>query len=305
MKKLLMILAAMMISLASNAQVLYKISGNGLKKPSYVIGTCHVVKASFLDTIPGANRVIDEVEQVCGELDMRHISNQDTALAIAQMMMLPPDSVASKIMTEQEFDKLCRLVNENYNIDLKKPQYASLLQFYPLMMMVTIPQISEMMKLQKAMAEGTATETPVPIMDIFIQQKAQGQNKPVIGLETYTFQVKLLTTLLDMPLHEQYIKMIESFENKEEGEKIVKNLIDAYKSFNLASLGEAMKASDGFENMANRVLDSRNENWAQKMPSIMSEKSTLFAVGAGHLIGDKGLLNLLKKQGYKVKAVKK
>lgn len=220
------------------------------------------------------------------------------------MMMLPPDSVATKILTEQEFDKLCRLVNENYNIDLKQPQYASLLQFYPLMM-VTIPQLPEMMKLQKAMAEGTATETPVPIMDIFIQQKAQGQNKPVIGLETYTFQVKLLTTLLDMPLHEQYIKMIESFENKEEGEKIVKNLIDAYKSFNLASLGEAMKASDGFENMANRVLDSRNENWAQKMPSIMSEKSTLFAVGAGHLIGDKGILNLLKKQGYKVKAVKK
>ncbi len=78
MKKILtLILAAMMISLASNAQVLYKISGNGLKKPSYVIGTCHVVKASFLDTIPGANRVIDEVEQVYGELDMRHISNQD------------------------------------------------------------------------------------------------------------------------------------------------------------------------------------------------------------------------------------
>ena len=89
MKKLLMILAAMMISLASNAQVLYKISGNGLKKPSYVIGTCHVVKASFLDTIPGANRVIDDVEQVYGELDMRHISNQDTLLSIAKMMMLP------------------------------------------------------------------------------------------------------------------------------------------------------------------------------------------------------------------------
>ena len=305
MKKLLMILAAMMISLAANAQVLYKISGNGLKKTSYMIGTIHVIKGSFLDTIPGANRVIDEVEQVCGELDTRYINNQDTALAIAQMMMLPPDSVATKILTEQEFDALCRVVNENYNIDLKQPQYASLLQFYPLMMMVTIPQLSEMMKLQKAMAEGTATETPVPIMDIFIQQKAQGQNKPVIGLETYTFQVKLLTTLLDMPLHEQYIKMIESFENKEEGEKIVKNLIDAYKSFNLASLGEAMKASDGFENMANRVLDSRNENWAQKMPSIMSEKSTLFAVGVGHLIGDKGLIQLLKKQGYKVKAVKK
>ncbi|MBQ4406012.1 MAG: TraB/GumN family protein [Bacteroidales bacterium] len=305
MKKLLMILAAMIISLASNAQVLYKISGNGLKKPSYVIGTCHVVKASFLDTIPGANRVIDDVEQVYGELDMRHISNQDTLLSIAKMMMLPSDSVATEIMTEQEFDELCRVVNENYNIDLKNPQYALLLQFYPVVLMTTIGQVSEMMKLQKAMAEGTATESPEPIIDMFIQQKAIGQSKPVFGLEYYSFQVEMLTTLLDMPLHEQYVKMIESFGNKAEGEKIVKSLVDAYKSFNLASINDVLQSENDFGNVESKVFDSRNENWAQKMPSIMSEKSTLFAVGVGHLIGDKGILNLLKKQGYKVKAVKK
>ena len=300
-----MILAAMMISLASNAQVLYKISGNGLKKPSYVIGTCHVVKASFLDTIPGANRVIDDVEQVYGELDMRHISNQDTLLSIAKMMMLPSDSVATEIMTEQEFDALCRVVNENYNIDLKNPQYAVLLQFYPVVLMTTIGQVSEMMKLQKAMAEGTVTESPEPIIDMFIQQKAIGQSKPVFGLEYYSFQVEMLTTLLDMPLHEQYVKMIESFGNKAESEKIVKSLVDAYKSFNLASINDVLQSENDFGNVESKVFDSRNENWAQKMPSIMAEKSTLFAVGVGHLIGDKGILQLLKKQGYKVKAVKK
>ena len=305
MRKLLMIVSAMIISLAANAQVLYKISGNGLKKPSYVIGTCHVVKASFLDTIPGANRVISDVEQVYGELDMRHMSNQDTLLSIAKMMMLPPDSVATEIMTEQEFDELCRVVNENYNIDLKNPQYAMLLQFYPVVLMTTIGQVSEMMKLQKAMAEGTATETPEPIIDLFIQQKAIGQNKPVFGLEYYSFQVEMLTTLLDMPLHEQYVKMIESFGNKAESDKIVKSLVDAYKTFNLASVNDVLQSENDFRNIESKVFDSRNENWAQKMPSIMSEKSTLFAVGAGHLIGDKGILNLLKKQGYKVKAVKK
>ena len=138
MKKLLMILAAMMISLASNAQVLYKISGNGLKKESYVLGTVHVIKGSFLDTIPGANRVIDDVEQVCGELDMRHMTNQDTLLSLAQLMMLPEDSVATEIMTEDEFAKLCRVVNENFNIDLNIPQYATLLKFYPVVLMTSI-----------------------------------------------------------------------------------------------------------------------------------------------------------------------
>lgn len=305
MKKLLMILAAMMISLASNAQVLYKISGNGLKKESYVLGTVHVIKGSFLDTIPGANRVIDDVEQVYGELDMRHMTNQDTLLSLAQLMMLPEDSVATEIMTEDEFATLCRVVNENYNIDLNNPQYATLLKFYPVVLMTTLAQVSEMMKLQKAMAEGTITESPEPIIDMFIQQKAIGQNKPVFGLEYYSFQVEMLTTLLDMPLHEQYVKMIESFGNKAESEKIVKSLVDAYKSFNLASINDVLQSENDFGNVESKVFDSRNENWAQKMPSIMSEKSTLFAVGVGHLIGDKGILQLLKKQGYKVKAVKK
>ena len=216
------------------------------------------------------------------------------------------DSVATEIMTEQEFDALCRVVNENYNIDLKSPQYALLLQFYPVVLMTTIGQVSEMMKLQKAMAEGTATESPEPIIDMFIQQKAIGQSKPVFGLEYYSFQIEMLTSLLEMPLHEQYVKMIESFGNKAEGEKIVKSLVDAYKSFNLASINDVVRQSENdFGNVESKVFDSRNENWAQKMPSIMAEKSTLFAVGVGHLIGDKGLLNLLKKQGYKVKAVKK
>jgi len=108
-----------------------------------------------------------------------------------------------------------------------------------------------------------------------------------------------------MPLHEQYVKMIESFGNKAEGEKIVKSLVDAYKSFNLASINDVLQSENDFGNVESKVFDSRNENWAQKMPSIMAEKSTLFAVGVGHLIGDKGILQLLKKQGYKVKAVKK
>ncbi len=305
MKKILTLICAVMMSLAANAQVLYKISGNGLKKDSYVIGTVHVMKGSFVDSIPGANRVLNEVEQVCGELDMRYATDKDTALLIIQLMMLPADSAANKVLTEEEFDKLCRIVNENYNIDLKNPQFASLLQFYPFMMMLTIQQLSEMMKLQQAMAEGKATEAPEPLMDAYFQQKAQGMNKPVIGLESYTFQMKLLTSLFEMPIREQYLGMIESIEKKDEGEKVIKSIIDAYKTFNLDRISEAIQSADGFENMANRVLDSRNEDWAKKMPSIMSEKSTLFEVGAGHLVGDKGIIQLLKKQGYKVKAVKK
>jgi len=52
------------------------------------------------------------------------------------------------------------------------------------------------------------------------------------------------------------------------------------------------------------LIDNRNRAWIEKIPTIMQAKSTLFAVGAGHLVGDNGLLKLLQDKGYTVEAVK-
>lgn len=51
------------------------------------------------------------------------------------------------------------------------------------------------------------------------------------------------------------------------------------------------------------LLDNRNIKWVAKMPEIMKEKSTVFAVGSAHLGGEYGVLKLLEKEGYQVKAV--
>ena len=85
----------------------------------------------------------------------------------------------------------------------------------------------------------------------------------------------------------------------------VKELENAYKSLDLNKIEKMIDQLKESEDIATRILYSRNENWADKMPSIMSEKSTLFAVGAGHLVGDKNILELLRAKGYKIKAVKK
>jgi uncharacterized protein YbaP (TraB family) len=52
------------------------------------------------------------------------------------------------------------------------------------------------------------------------------------------------------------------------------------------------------------LLDRRNRNWIPVMESAMKNSSTFFAVGAGHLAGNQGVLELLRKQGYKVKGIK-
>ena len=52
------------------------------------------------------------------------------------------------------------------------------------------------------------------------------------------------------------------------------------------------------------MITDRNRRWVEVMPEIMEAKPTLFVVGAGHLPGDEGVIELLKAAGYKVKAVK-
>lgn len=67
-----------------------------------------------------------------------------------------------------------------------------------------------------------------------------------------------------------------------------------------------MPVMNGFEFVENfeKLEDERNEKWIDRMAERMDQKSIFFAVGAGHLWGEKGLIHLLKEQGYMVEPVK-
>ena len=74
MKRFIFSIAAfLLLALSVDAQLLYRISSEGLEKPSYVVGTYHLAPASFADSISGAREALAAVEQVCGELDMRDL----------------------------------------------------------------------------------------------------------------------------------------------------------------------------------------------------------------------------------------
>ena len=76
-------------------------------------------------------------------------------------------------------------------------------------------------------------------------------------------------------------------------------LMLAYKNQQMAPMEKLFAKSDltGYEDL---LLNRRNANWVNQLKSIMKAKSVFVAVGAGHLLGEKGLINLLRKEGYKV-----
>ncbi|MNY79236.1 TraB family protein [compost metagenome] len=65
-----------------------------------------------------------------------------------------------------------------------------------------------------------------------------------------------------------------------------------------------LQSDFGMEGNEELMLFSRNKKWIPRMRKIMAVKPTFFAVGAAHLGGENGVIALLRKEGYKLRAVR-
>ena len=60
---------------------------------------------------------------------------------------------------------------------------------------------------------------------------------------------------------------------------------------------------DATDEENDRLIYNRNRKWLAEMPMMMKQNPTFFVVGAGHLVGDEGVLEGLRKAGYTVTGV--
>lgn len=305
MKKALFTFVCVMFTVFSaNAQLLYKISGKGLDEPSYIVGTFHLAPASFAESIPGAERVLASVEQVCGEVDMKEMESMGNVQKMMEAMMLPDGQTLSDILTTEEMDKLNAYLKKIVGVDLTNPMIAEQ------MGKMTPMSLSTTLKLMTYMKE-TPGFNPASLIDSYFQKEAIKKGKPAIGLETMDFQIQTLYKSSSIDRQKEALFCL--IDNEEKFSELQKELTDAYFTQDLEALQSVMEeesdldcgSEEDSEKEMELVLYGRNEDWIKKMPAIMSEKSTLFVVGAGHLPGERGVLKLLKDNGYKVKAVKK
>ena len=126
MKKTILLMAfAVVAAVSAQAQLLYKISGNGLTKPSYIIGTYHLAPVSFVDSIPGVKDALASADQVYGELDMSNMFEQESIAKIQAAMMLPEGQTLQTILTAEQQQKLNGVLKELMGMDLTNPMAAA------------------------------------------------------------------------------------------------------------------------------------------------------------------------------------
>jgi len=301
MKKLMMTIAlVVMTTMSMQAQLLYKISGNGLTKPSYIIGTYHLAPVSFADSIPGLTEALAASEQVYGELDMTDLMSPENMQKMQAGMMLPEGITLSKLLTEEEMGRLNVVLKELMGVDMTNAMVKQQLDALSPQALQT--QLSLLIYMKKH-----AGFNPQATFDGYFQQVAQQQGKGVGGLETPEFQVQTLFKGMSLERQKQLLMCL--VDNKDYTELMAERLVKAFFAQDLEGVKAVMDEKehnqcDSTPEEEDQLINDRNANWIKLMPQIMKDKATFFAVGAGHLPGDKGVLTLLKNAGYTIEGVK-
>lgn len=272
------------ISLFSNAQeleksLLWKISGNGLKKPSYLFGTIHLTCDTSLDA--NTLNALETTEQLYLELDMDDKSIQ---MKLMKLMMMKDGAKLSTLLSPEDFKILDEFMKKNLNMSAKlfdsfKPFMISSMLFPKMLDCKSQSVESELMKITKE------------------------QNEEIFGLEIAEDQMKVFDEISYQDQAEELLKTVK--DNLEKDKKEFQEMITIYQNKDIEGMLKMMSDSDNKITSENQdiLLNDRNKNWIPIMVKIMKDKPTFFGVGAGHLAGEEGVIKLLRKKGYKVEAV--
>lgn len=290
-KALLVMALTAVIATAAHSQLLWKVTDNNSGKTSYVFGTHHFAPLSMLDSIKGLDAALQNADKVYGELDMQAAMDPSALMGMQQMMMAPADSTIDKVLTTKQLADL-NMAWAKYGTDqiplnalyVLKPAGLST-QLAALMSAKVLPDIN--------VGQGIDNE---------LQVRARKAGKQVAGLETMEFQTNML---LGDPISKQAEDLVETIEDIDaEAGKLVR-LTNAYLAQNYKDI-ETICAESVLKNpeSAEKMIISRNNNWMKQLAPEMKNTNLLVVVGAGHLVGDKGILNQLKQAGYTVTPVK-
>jgi uncharacterized protein len=285
MKKQLLILILPFLIHTATAQLLWQISGNGLKQASYLFGTHHLIPISFLDSVPGLYKAFNASEMIVGEMIL---SNVD-ATAMMQKAAIMPNHIKMKdLLDEQDFKlvdaELKKVLNMGLN-DLSILNPSLILTLYEMEIYKQLTGFSDDIK-----------------SDSYFQLVGSEKGKKMFGLETIQQQISLL--LENGSLQRQANLLVASIRQKDSTLHEMLYLNKLYRAGDIDEMVALAKKPGDLTQFSPaeyaKMVDDRNTDWSNQLSTKMKESSCFVAVGALHLGGEKGLVKLLQKAGYKV-----
>lgn len=290
MKKNLLIIISLLLGFSSlQAQLLWKVSGKGLKHPSYLFATHNLISIQFLDSVPGLFKAFNECNMVVAEVVMNNI---DASAKIQKAAIMPNQTRINDLLNEDQSKLLDLELKSVMKFGLKD---VSILNPSLILSMYEM----EIYKKLTGFTDDKQSES-------YFQLVAAEKGMKIVGLETVEQQIAVLYGIGS--LERQADILVETIQQKT---NILNEMIHLNKMYKAGKIDEFVELSKGPDNITDmteeeyaKLVDNRNADWMSKIPAYFKESSCFVTVGAIHLGGKNGLVKQLQREGYKVNAVK-
>lgn len=266
---------------AKYPSLFWEITGNGMKKPSYLFGTMHVSNKMVFHLSDSFYIAIKNVDAVALEL------NPD----LWQGQMVDMDKRKQNYAEFAQASGNDYLNENSFRINKWDDELKSALSTEPFVVN----------SLLYRSYKGRADFEEDTFLDLYIFQTGKKSGKRATGVEDY-FQTEKLIMEAYTDMAKEKKKKTVDFEG-ESGDDIVEKMQDAYRKGDLDlmdSLDRMVERSDAFRE---KFLYKRNEIQANSIDTILRKNSLFVGVGAAHLAGDRGVIELLRKKGYKLRPI--
>lgn len=276
LKKIFPFLFFLLPSLIFCQSLLWEISSKKSKKPSYVYGTIHIQDKrvfTYSDSVVIAIEATDAfaLELLLDEIDPKSMVNLMTMNTGLDQLLSPEDYEFVKNELQSKYGLNIMMFNK------MKPFFTS----------------SQLMagKMSKDMATA---------LDPHLLAKARKMNKKCMGIEKFEDQISAIDKI---SLDEQAKMLVESLKDSTSQDSKFEELIETYLMMDIEKMIELSKDTTLPKNFEKAFLTDRNIKMANNIHKQIRKQPIFVAIGAAHLGGEMGVLNLLRKKGYAIRPV--
>jgi len=257
--------------------LLWEVSGNGLATPSYLFGTIHLIPKKDFKIDKATQTVFDKCAVLALEVDLN--MDKETKEQLAAATLLPDNKTLEDFLSAADYSYVSAYVKDSLNVSsIKWMLFKRVRPFF--LSSLLMKEIS-----------GKTESYEENFMEM-----AKKRDMPLVGLESVLYQMRMIDSV---SLDKQMSMMLDGFRHGKDIRKEWQELVSIYKNRDLAGMQKLMvEEGRDMPDFEERFLNRRNRNWIPVIENRMKQNATFIAVGAAHLMGEQGVISLLRKQGY-------
>jgi uncharacterized protein YbaP (TraB family) len=277
-----------------DTSLLWEITGDGIAAPSYLFGTIHLIPREDYFLPATVVRAINDSEEVLFEIDPRDMQDPTAMMGLMGKINMRGDTTLSDLLPAERYDTVAAYFEQSgmpmFFLQRMKPLFLS-------------SMVGMDMTGGNPLAGG---DSKMQSYEFELSEIAEAAGKEIGGLETMEFQLGLFDsipyTVQAEMLYESVIGEMDKDMPGSGGQ--FAEMVDLYRRKAVADMSQMITdESAGKGNFEELLVIRRNENWVPIIADRLASTPTVYAVGAGHLGGERGVIALLRAAGFSVEPV--